>query len=245
MRLLLLVLLVSAACDEPSGCGEEMYGPPGARAARSAPAASGPRSEAARAAEAGAPSPDALVASARKALSAGDHGALLASVWPETRDVWLADLIVDLAIESTERPGELDAKRRAARADVRAILARHGATIASRPEGLSPGGLAKELLARVPDRVALYADLLALAARERTPFDPSRALTGAAEPSISAVPLLRLVERLKSPGELERLDGGVVESPPEGAFAVFLVGEGGPVVLRMRAKGGAYWLDES
>ena len=238
-------MLVSiAACGEPSGC-EDTPSPPAERGARPAPASTGPRTEAARRAEAGAASPAALLSSAREALASDDYEVLLASIWPETRESWLLDLVVDLAVESTDHGAEPDWRRREARAEVRAILARHGATISSRPEGLSPSTLGKELLGRVPDQVALYADLLRFAGRARAPFDPTRALTGSAEPSVSATPLLRLVDRLRSGAEIETRDGGVMDVPSDGPFAVFLVGQGGPGVLRMRAKDAAYWLDES
>lgn len=223
----------------------DSYGGPSDRASRGATAPASSRSEAARAAEAGAPSPSALLAAAQGALATDDFEALLACVWPETRDVWLADLVVDLAVESTDRGDEVDMKKRNARAEVRAILSAYGATVSKRPDGLTPGVLGKSLLERVPDRVRLYADLLRFAARERAPFDPARALTGSKEPSSSAVPLVRLVDRIKPPAALETNDGGVIEVPEEGSSAVFLVSGGAPAVLRLRAKGGAYWLDES
>jgi len=235
------------ACNDEPGCsGDAVVPRSGApEAPRLGTAAA--RTPAAEAAAKGAPSPDALVASAQRAIAEDDFETLVSCLWPETRDAWLADLLVELAVESTDAGHEPDHDKRARQAEVRRILGEYGATLQKKPSGLTQGTLGKHLVESATDRVGLYAALLRFAATRRASFDPPRAITGANEASSSSVPLLRLTARLAPPAALEPPpDGGVVAPPPtEGPFAVFLVGSGGPAVLRMRASGGAYWLDES
>ncbi|NUO52854.1 MAG: hypothetical protein HOV80_28755 [Polyangiaceae bacterium] len=242
-----MVLLLFALGCEDAGCEPDPYAPrPGTTAGdRVPPGASGSPSERARQASLGAASPAAALETAQKALADKDYPTLVACIWPATRDAWLADLVVDLAVESTELGHEPEGEKKRSRAEVRTVLARYGAVLSSRPSDISPGSLGSSLLDRVRDRTGLYASLLAFADDRRMPFDPARVLTGAAEPSPSAVPLLRLTDRIKPPSALETHDGGVAESPQDGPFALFVISKEAPVVLRFRAKAGAYWLDES
>jgi len=245
VRLAALVFLM--ACNDEPGCSGDATLPRSGLPDAVRPSRSAARTPAAEAAAKGAPSPAALVASAQRAIAEDDFETLVSCLWPETRDAWLADLLVELAVESTDAGHEPDREKRARQAEVRRILGEYGATLQKKPPGLTQGTLGKHLVESASDRVGLYAALLRFAKLARADFDPACAITGADEASSSSVPLLRLTARLAPPAALEPPpDGGVVEPPPaEGPFAVFLVGSGGPAVLRMRAAGGAYWLDES
>jgi hypothetical protein len=244
-RRLALVALLLSGCED-LGCEPDPYAPPPRSSAdRTGPGASGNPSERAKEALLGAPSPAAALETAQRALADKDYTTLVASIWPATRDAWLADLAVDLAVESTDLGHEPEGEKKRNRAEVRTLLARYGAVLSSRPRDISPGSLGSSLIDGVRDRTGLYAALLTFADARRMPFDPARVLTGASEASPSAVPLLRLTDRIKAPAALETSDGGVVESPADGPFALFVVSEGAPVVLRFQAKGRAYWLDES
>jgi hypothetical protein len=237
------LLVVCVAC-ETDGCTEPFVEPgdgaPGARSGAAALPGGGPG---------GAPAPPAsspkeVLERAQAALRTGDHAALLACIRQDTRDAWLADLVVELAVETTDAGTDPDLRRRRARADARAILAGRGARLATRPERLGPAELGRALLSPVRDRLALYADLLDFAASRRAPFDPVRAVTGAESPSATATPLLRLVERVREPARLEETDAGT-PVVADGPFALFVTAKGAPIVLRFYAKDGAYWLDES
>jgi hypothetical protein len=241
------VLLFALGCDDTAGCeGETFRSVPGAQPGSTLPpGGAAPASSGAKAAAAGAASPAEALTTAQRALAEKDYETLVASVWPATRDAWLADLLVELAIESTDLGHEPAGPRRDARSDVRALLMKHGAYLTSRPRDVTAGALGKHLVDRVADRAGLYASLLTFADEKRTPLDPARALTGGSEPSASAVPLLRLADRIKAPAALEVPDGGVEPAPVEGPFALFVGAGSAPTVLRFRAENGAYWLDES
>jgi hypothetical protein len=244
-RRVALVALLLSGCED-LGCEPDPYAPrPRSTSGDRMSAGAAGSSERAKEALLGAPSPAAALAAAQAALADKDYTTLVASIWPATRDAWLADLAVDLAVESTDLGHEPEGEKRRNRAEVRTILARFGAVLSSRPRDISPGSLGSSLIDGVRDRTGLYAALLAFADARRMPFDPARVLTGAAEASPSAVPLLRLTDRIKAPAVLETRDGGVTDVPADGPFPLFAVSDGAPVVVRFQAKAGAYWLDES
>ncbi len=240
----LLLACATDGCDAPGAAQPSPSGEPRERGLGAAKPPARP---------AGATSPDDALLAAQRALAERDHAGLLGAIWPETREAWLADLVVELAVESRDRSGDPDVERRRDRAAVRAILVAHGATSTEDRGAFAAGEVAARLLSRVPDTLALHAELLAFADARRAPLDPVRALTGADEPSASARALLRLADRVRAPAALEAAastltstgDAGALEIPSAGAFALFVVSEGKPMVLRLRAEDGRYWLDES
>src|SRR5690242_4001205 len=105
-RRVALVALLLSGCED-LGCEPDPYAPRGGSASSSrTPGASGSSSERAKDALLGAPSPAAALETAQKALADKDYATLVASIWPATRDAWLADLAVDLAVESTDLGNE-------------------------------------------------------------------------------------------------------------------------------------------
>ncbi|HTJ84326.1 MAG TPA: hypothetical protein VL400_21545, partial [Polyangiaceae bacterium] len=139
-----------------SACGDDAT-----RYAGGAAASGGPRAAAngAGAADGGAASVEALFERAQRAVSSGDDLELLRCVRPETREGWLRDLVVDVALESTDQPVDGDVMR-ARRKEVRRILERHGAKLGARPKTLDTSTLGAALLENVRDHDALFAALL-------------------------------------------------------------------------------------
>jgi hypothetical protein len=177
----------------------------------------------------------------QRALERRDRRELVLSIVPETRAAWLRGMLVELALESTETPSRM-ARYRTARADMRALLTRRGAIVAERPAELGADALGSALLARVDDEEGLFAELLEFADEHGTSLDPVRAVTGDASTSASSSPLVRLVSRVALPARI------VEAHPPSGngeQIALFVDGPDGRVVVRVVARRGEHWLDES
>jgi len=189
----------------------------------------------------GANGQEAVLARAQQAIATADDRSLLLCIQPAVRDGWLRDLVVELAIESSDRPLDADAALRARRAAVRRILTAHQATIDETPAAMEAKAIGDALLKRVPDRLALYTQLLGFAREASAPYDPARPLLQAVtEPDRS--PLVRLVERVRSPAALlpDLADAGTEQKGVR-----FVASPSGPVPVRFVAQDGITWLDES
>ncbi len=212
----------------------------------------------------GAESVAALFARAQKAARDGDDRALVLAIRPETRELWLRDLVVDVAVESSDQPIDADADR-VRRAKFRRVLSAFGAQLAARPTSLVR--LGDSLLERVRDRVGLFSALLELARSEGQPFDPVRALTRGTVTTPTGLPMLRLVERVRDPAVLTELSlapaasgsaasvvalpSGTPSASPmvrplaPGPAVVFVGAPSGALPLRLWSDGRTVWLDES
>jgi hypothetical protein len=245
--------LGSVGCDdEPSRAGA-----PGAKGTSPAGATS--------ATVEGAPTIEVLFARAQRAVDEGDDRAFVLSIRPETRDLWLRDLVVDVAVESSDQPIDAD-RDRTRRAKFRRVLAAFGARLSERPSSLTR--LGDSLLERVRDREGLFAALLELARVEGSPYDPVRALTSGSATSSTCLPIVRLVERVRSPATItteaaapsasasasapaSASSSAPPAAPPSlrplvaGPSVVFVTAAGGALPLRLWSDGTSVWLDES
>jgi len=164
----------------------------------------------------GAETVEELFHRAQAAVDGGDDRALLRCIRPETRDGWLRDLVVATAIESTDQPVDGDLER-ARRAKLRAVLSHFGASVGARPKTLDAISLGSALLAHVESPEDLFVELLAVARREGSPYDPIRILVPGETPSPTGLPLVRLADRLRSPTTLVPLEA--IASPSASASA--------------------------
>lgn len=159
----------------------------------------------------GAASAELVFARAQKAIASDDHLALLQCLRPSTRARWLRDLVVAMAVVSTDDGTDHDEASVAVKRSIRDLLRRYGAY--ARGSGdLSADAVGAALLEKVKDPDGLYVALLGFASDRKSPLDPVRAVQraprGARAPEkadVSAAALIRLVERVRAPHELTDL----------------------------------------
>lgn len=245
-----------AACDEQHPAFGEREGPPASlapRGARSSPLAT--QAHATRppspALVEGAPSAEAVMARFERALDAGDAAELLGCIHPETRRAWLADLLVELAVDSTDARLAVPLEERRRKEELRALLRAHGALIAERPASLDQRSIASGLLAGVRDPDGLFVALLDFARRSGAELDPVRALApkarvplGGPRPSASAEPLTRLANRVRG-ARIPKGRTGAAFGEGGAAFAHLVEVETKLQALRFRRDAERVWLDES
>ncbi|MFO0619615.1 MAG: hypothetical protein U0414_43935 [Polyangiaceae bacterium] len=200
----------------------------------------------------GASSPEAVFARAQRAVASGDALELLLSVRPATRARWLRDLVVAMAVVSSDDGTDHDPISKRAKLRIRELLRRYGASgSVSDPSDLSAEGVGRVLVEKVKDPDGLYAALLTFAAENRAEYDPVRALErlprGARvseRPDPTASSLLRLVDRVRAPHEIGPVDADA------GSQALTRAPDAGPAgdaffPVRFYTEGGVTWLDES
>lgn len=199
----------------------------------------------------GAASPALVFTRAQQAISAGDHVALLQSIRPTTRARWLRDLVVAMAVVSTDDGTDHDEKSTRAKKQIRDLLTRYGAYGAVQGADLSAEGVGRALVEKVQDPDGLFAALLDFALERGAPFDPVRALErlrrGARvseRPDPTATSLLRLVDRVRAPHEIGPVDADAGDQAmtriPDAGGA-----DGAFLPVRFHTEGPITWLDES
>jgi hypothetical protein len=195
----------------------------------------------------GATSPELVFERAQRAIENRDALELLFSIRPETRRRWLADLVVAVAVASSDDGTEPDPMLRRDRAHVREMLRAYGAFGAvENPADLSADGVSRALLEKVKYPDGLYAALLDFAADHHADYDPVRALEPSKRdrgPDPTAASLLRLVRRVRAPNQIGPVD-------PADGQALTLAPDAGPadtafLPVRFATKAGTVWLDES
>ena len=204
----------------------------------------------------GAESVAALFARAQKAARDGDDRALVLAIRPETRELWLRDLVVDVAVESSDQPIDADADR-VRRAKFRRVLSAFGAQLAARPTSLVR--LGDSLLERMRETYKFEV--------KTHPPPAVRALTRGTVTTPTGLPMLRLVERVRDPAVLTELSlapaasgsaasvvalpSGTPSASPmvrplaPGPAVVFVGAPSGALPLRLWSDGRTVWLDES
>lgn len=199
----------------------------------------------------GAPSAEEVMARFERALAAGDAAELLGCIHPETRRAWLGDLLVELAVDSTDARLAVPLEERRRKEELRALLRAHGALIAERPTSLDQRSLARGLLAGVRDPDGLHVALLDFARRSGAELDPVRALApkarvplGGPRPSASAEPLTRLAKRVRG-ARIAKGRTGAASGEGGAAFAHLVEVESTLQALRFRRDAERVWLDES
>lgn len=198
----------------------------------------------------GAPTAELVFARAQQAIDAGNWIDLLHSIRPTTRAQWLRDLVVALAVVSTDDGTDHDVPSQRAKRSIRELLVRYGAYGTVRDD-LSAEGVGRALVEKVKDPDGLYAALLEFATLNRAPLDPVRALQRiprdarvSARPDPTAASLVRLVDRVRSPHQIGPVDADA------GGQALTTLPDAGPtdgafLPVRFFTQDGVTWLDES
>lgn len=255
-----LVAAAPACSDTPSLVERRRDAELEARRARASGSSSAPTSELVRdfhrepppsrdGAE-GAASVALVFARAQRAIDAGDWIELLHAIRPSTRRQWLRELVLAMAVVSSDDGTDHDASSQRAKRSVRDLLKRYGA-YGSVEGDVSVETVGRALLEKVKDPDGLYAALLDFAAGHGAPLDPVRALQRiprdarvSERPDPTAASLVRLVERVRTPHEIGPVDadaGGQAltrlpdAGPTDGAF----------LPVRFFTEGEVTWLDES
>lgn len=252
----LALTALTSACDEPRstpGLREQPLtssAARGDRASASPPRARAPSPLSAPLVE-GAATTEQVMVRFEQALSTGDAAELLGCIHPETRRTWLGDLLVELAVDSTEARLTAPLEERRRKEEMRALLRAHGARIAERPPSLDPRSIARGLLADVRDPDGLFVALLDFARRHGAELDPVRALTpsartplGGHRPSVSAEPLTRLANRVRG-ARIPKGRAGAASGEGGGSFSHLVEVDATLQALRFRRDAERVWLDES
>ncbi len=191
----------------------------------------------------GAPSEALVFQRAQDALTAGDIAAFVGCVRPVTRHRWLADVVVAVALASSDDRTDVDDAVTKPKREMRDMLAAFGATASFRdPSELAVDVLRKKLLEKVDDPDGLFVALLVFAHRHGADLDPVRAIGGKDAPaSAVAASLLRLATRVRIPHTLaaEPSASAVQTSSPSASIEDQLL----PV--RFYVNDGTTWLDET
>jgi hypothetical protein len=186
-----------------------------------------------------------------RALGSGEAAELLGCIHPETRRAWLADMLVELAVDSTEARLAVPLEEGRRKEELRSLLRAHGALIAERPKSIDPRSIARGLLADVRDPDGLFVALLDFARSHGAELDPVRALSPPARapldgprPSSSAEPLARLAQRVRG-ARIPKGRTGAASGEGGGRFSHLVEVDATLQALRFRRDADRVWLDES
>lgn len=198
----------------------------------------------------GAATAELVFARAQDAIAASDFVALLQCIRPSTRARWLRDLVVAVAVVSSDDGTDHDPASVAGKRKIRELLTRYGAYgSVDGADQMSADAVGRALVEKVKDPDGLYAALLDFAAEHRAAWDPVRAIEGlrrgaerGRRPDPTAAALVRLVDRVRAPNAIGPVDadGQALTRVPDAGPT-----DGAFLPVRFHVESGIAWLDES